>query len=89
MNGKAPEPWWSRLLSERGLGTLLTIVLVGAMLWFGKVLLDDMRTFQNQMVVQASITNDQLIQMQVTHAAIQIKLERLEQLIVAMNVNQR
>jgi hypothetical protein len=78
-------PWWSRLLSERGLGTVLAIVLVAAMLWFGKTLLDDTRAFQQQMIIEAARTNEQLVQMQITHAQIQIQLERLEQLILAAN----
>jgi hypothetical protein len=78
-------PWWSRLLNERGLATVLAIVLLVAMLWFGKTLLDDMRVFQQQMVVEAARTNDQLIQMQLTHAQIQAQLEQLEQLVRAAN----
>ena len=89
MSDDNPGPWWSRLLNERGLGTLLAVVLIIAMLWFGKTLLDDMRAFQTQMVMEAAKTNEQLLQLQVTHAHMQVQLERLEQLVVAMNANQR
>jgi hypothetical protein len=82
-------PWWSRLLSERGLGTVLAVVLTLALLWFGVRVVNDMQTFQAQTVIQLTQTNEQLAQLEIAHARMQIQLERLEALILAANANQR
>lgn len=50
------EPWYARLgasiLTERGLATLLTLVLVGAMLWGQYRLIADARETGNAQVAQ-------------------------------------
>jgi hypothetical protein len=77
----APDgaPWYvklgSTILSERGLGTLLSIVFAVAILFGGYTLLNDMRAFQTQIIAEMARTNEKLVQ-------IQHELERIERLMV-------
>jgi ABC-type protease/lipase transport system fused ATPase/permease subunit len=75
-------PWYSRVLNERGLATLLALVLVGAILWFMVALVQDVRSFQAQMLVEAARLNDQMQQVQISLLEIRMQMDRIERLLV-------
>lgn len=78
-----PSPMWSRILSERGLGTLLAIVLVIAMLWFGVRIVSDAQAFQHQVVAESVRTNEKLEQMALDHLALKAQMDRIERQLLA------
>lgn len=72
----------ARILSERGVATLIALVLIAAFLFLGWRLVEDMKAFQQSMVVEAARTNEQLTQLQITHAEMTIKMDRIERLLL-------
>lgn len=80
-------PWYAKLagnvLTERGLGTLISIVLIIALLWAGYTLLSDARAFQSQMIAEAVRTNEKLEQMTATHLEMKLTLDRIERSLLA------
>lgn len=80
-------PWFARMaggiLSERGLGTLISIVLVVAMIWFGIRIVNDFRDFQTQMIAESVRTNEKLEQLAVNHLEMKLAMDRLERLLLA------
>lgn len=70
--------WYARVLSERGLATLLAIVLVVAMLWFVGRLVTDSRDFQTAMIAETARTNEKLQQIQADHLLLKAQLDRIE-----------
>lgn len=76
-------PWYARLLTEKGLGTLLAVVLVAVMIIFGARLLADMQAYQSQALVEAARTNEKLEQLAISHAQMQIQMDRIEALLIA------
>jgi len=72
VNGAAaPRPWYLVILSERGLGALLSIVLVVGLLWGGFHLATGLQASSERQVEQLANMSDQL-------AEIQNLLERIE-----------
>jgi hypothetical protein len=63
-----------KILSERGLGTLLAIMLLFA-LW--QVIVGQ-QAFQTTMAAEAVRTNEKLSQMQIDHAVLKGQLDRME-----------
>jgi hypothetical protein len=80
---RQPDPLWSRLLSERGLGTMLAVVLVGALLYFGVRFISDAQAFQTSMVAESARTNEKLEQLQIAHAQQAIQIDRIEALLLS------
>jgi hypothetical protein len=76
-------PWWSRLLSERGLGTVLAVVLVGAMLWLLIQLVAGAQSYQSTSIAEAARTNEKLSQLQLSHSEMAIQLDRIERMLLA------
>ena len=75
-------PWYARLLNERGLGTVMALVLVGALLWLMYSLVQDVRAFQQQMLLEAARTNEQLAQIQLGLLEIRLQMDRIERLLI-------
>jgi hypothetical protein len=65
-------------LNEKGLATVLALVLVLAMLWFGIRLVTDMRDFQTTMIAEAARTNERLSQLQADHLQLKAQMDRIE-----------
>lgn len=76
-------PWYARILTERGLGTLISIVLIGAILWGGWTLINDSRAFQSQMIAESVRTNEKLEQLTLHHIEMKLTMERIERLMLA------
>ncbi len=71
------------ILSERGLGALISIILIVAIVVLGSRLIDDVRAFQQSMLVEAARTNEQLTQIQIDHAELRIQMDRIERQLLA------
>lgn len=84
LNGR---PWLAKVaggvLTEHGLGTLLSIVLVLALLWGGYTILTDARAFQSQMIAESVRTNEKLESLQLSHIEHKLALDRIERLLLA------
>ena len=82
-------PWYARIgagvLSERGLGALLSIILVVSILWGGAKLLADVSAFQGAMIAQTATMNERLAQLQADHLAMKIQMDRIERMLLAAN----
>lgn len=75
-------PWWAVILTERGLATLLTLVLVGALIIGGGRLLDQLNTTGQQQVAQQERLIVKLTEAQAT-------LERIERLLSRQALGER
>lgn len=73
----------SGLLTERGLGAVISLVLVVGILWFGIKLVGDIGAFQQSMLVEAARTNEQLHQIQIDHAQLTAQMDRIERQLLA------
>jgi hypothetical protein len=82
MNGETVARIGAAVLSERGVATLISLILIGAFLWLGWQLVSDMKAFQQQMLLEAARTNEQLTQLQITHAQMSLKMDRIERLLI-------
>lgn len=72
----------STLLRERGLATVLSVILVLGLLAGGYLVIMDARAFQSAMLTEAARTNETLHQMQVAHLEFQLQLDRIERMLL-------